>query len=158
MCRQLRGSTRLDDILIFDMAAQATTSALQRWTLGNFQCAANFKAQHSPPREHRLHKPAVVSRAKVLWEMGPEYAETSGAQEGRAVFYIGCSVGLTLLAGLMSGLTLGLMSMDEVDLQASHCVCRTAYSPTDCVSEGQSGCQLQGSLARWRQAVTMIDL
>ena len=33
------------------------------------------------------------------------------------VFYIGISTGLVLLAGLMSGLTLGLMSMDQVDLE-----------------------------------------
>lgn len=33
------------------------------------------------------------------------------------VFYVGISVGLVILAGLMSGLTLGLMSMDQVDLE-----------------------------------------
>ena len=45
--------------------------------------------------------------------------ELTEKNEGQAVLYIGISVGLTLLAGLMSGLTLGLMSMDQVDLQAS---------------------------------------
>ena len=42
---------------------------------------------------------------------------------GQAVVYICISIGLTLLAGLMSGLTLGLMSMDHVDLEVS----RTAF-------------------------------
>ena len=45
-------------------------------------------------------------------------AEGSEA-EGQKVLYISISAGLTVLAGLMSGLTLGLMSMDDVDLQAS---------------------------------------
>jgi hypothetical protein len=33
------------------------------------------------------------------------------------VLYVSISVGLVLLAGLMSGLTLGLMSLDMVDLE-----------------------------------------
>ena len=44
--------------------------------------------------------------------------DLSEENEGKAALYIGISIGLTLLAGLMSGLTLGLMSMDHVDLQA----------------------------------------
>ncbi|KAK9825434.1 hypothetical protein WJX81_007178 [Elliptochloris bilobata] len=36
---------------------------------------------------------------------------------GEAVFLIGICVGLTLLAGLVSGLTLGLMSLDMIDLE-----------------------------------------
>ena len=39
--------------------------------------------------------------------------------------YILISVGLVLLAGLMSGLTLGLMSMDAVDLEVGRCTIRT---------------------------------
>ena len=39
--------------------------------------------------------------------------------EGAKALYVGISVGLTVLAGLMSGLTLGLMSMDHVDMEAS---------------------------------------
>ena len=42
---------------------------------------------------------------------------SESVQGGQAVFYICISIGLTLLAGLMSGLTLGLMSMDHVDLE-----------------------------------------
>jgi hypothetical protein len=38
-------------------------------------------------------------------------------QPGLKVMYICVSIGLVLLAGLMSGLTLGLMSMDQVDLE-----------------------------------------
>ena len=44
-------------------------------------------------------------------------ASSESVQGGQAVFYICISIGLTLLAGLMSGLTLGLMSMDHVDLE-----------------------------------------
>lgn len=43
--------------------------------------------------------------------------EADSETEGRKVLYIGISIGLTVLAGLMSGLTLGLMSLDHVDLQ-----------------------------------------
>ena len=39
--------------------------------------------------------------------------------------YILISIGLVLLAGLMSGLTLGLMSMDAVDLEVGRCTIRT---------------------------------
>ena len=35
--------------------------------------------------------------------------------------YILISIGLVILAGLMSGLTLGLMSMDAVDLEVLGC-------------------------------------
>lgn len=49
--------------------------------------------------------------------------------EGQKVLYVGISVGLTVLAGLMSGLTLGLMSMDDVDLQASILCCRVLRKP-----------------------------
>ena len=50
----------------------------------------------------------------ALW-----YPELEGdnVHGSRAVVYIGISIGLTILAGLMSGLTLGLMSMDHVDLE-----------------------------------------
>ncbi|KAK9798173.1 hypothetical protein WJX73_006777 [Symbiochloris irregularis] len=44
-------------------------------------------------------------------------AEGKDDPEGEKVLYVGICVGLTVLAGLMSGLTLGLMSMDDVDLQ-----------------------------------------
>ena len=37
--------------------------------------------------------------------------------EGEKLFFVLASVALVLLAGLMSGLTLGLMSLDVVDLQ-----------------------------------------
>lgn len=37
--------------------------------------------------------------------------------EGQKVLYICISVGLVLMGGLMSGLTLGLMSLDQVDLE-----------------------------------------
>ena len=40
-------------------------------------------------------------------------------EEGQKVLYLCISVGLVLMAGLMSGLTLGLMSMDQVDLEVS---------------------------------------
>lgn len=39
------------------------------------------------------------------------------APEGQKVLYLCTSVGLVLMAGLMSGLTLGLMSLDQVDLE-----------------------------------------
>lgn len=42
--------------------------------------------------------------------------------------YILISIGLVLLAGLMSGLTLGLMSMDAVDLEVSRCTIRTIFA------------------------------
>ena len=41
--------------------------------------------------------------------------------EGQKILYICISVGLVLMGGLMSGLTLGLMSLDQVDLE----VCTT---------------------------------
>ena len=53
---------------------------------------------------------------------GWEHFLGDGAEEedpGLKVVYIGVSIGLVLLAGLMSGLTLGLMSMDQVDLEVS---------------------------------------
>lgn len=37
--------------------------------------------------------------------------------EGQKVLYLCISVFLVLMAGLMSGLTLGLMSLDQVDLE-----------------------------------------
>ena len=37
--------------------------------------------------------------------------------ETQAVLYSCISIGLVLLGGLMSGLTLGLMSLDSVDLE-----------------------------------------
>lgn len=37
--------------------------------------------------------------------------------EAQKIFYSCISIGLVLLAGLMSGLTLGLMSLDSVDLE-----------------------------------------
>ena len=39
--------------------------------------------------------------------------------------YILISIGLVILAGLMSGLTLGLMSMEAVDLQVGRCTIST---------------------------------
>ena len=42
--------------------------------------------------------------------------------------YILISIGLVLLAGLMSGLTLGLMSMDAVDLEVGRCTIRTKFA------------------------------
>lgn len=51
----------------------------------------------------------------------PDWLQTTLASDNvhgsRAVVYICISIGLTILAGLMSGLTLGLMSMDHVDLE-----------------------------------------
>ena len=44
--------------------------------------------------------------------------------EGQKVLYLCISLGLVLMAGLMSGLTLGLMSLDQVDLE----VCKHATS------------------------------
>ena len=41
----------------------------------------------------------------------------SDTPEGQKVLYLCISVGLVLMAGLMSGLTLGLMSLDQVDLE-----------------------------------------
>lgn len=38
-------------------------------------------------------------------------------EEGQKVLYLSISAGLVLMAGLMSGLTLGLMSLDQVDLE-----------------------------------------
>jgi hypothetical protein len=35
--------------------------------------------------------------------------------------YLGVSIGLVSMAGLMSGLTLGLMSLDELDLEVCCC-------------------------------------
>ncbi len=43
--------------------------------------------------------------------------EPKPAHEAETLFNILASVGLTLFAGLMSGLTLGLMSLDHVDLE-----------------------------------------
>ncbi len=37
--------------------------------------------------------------------------------EGQKVLFLCISVFLVLMAGLMSGLTLGLMSLDQVDLE-----------------------------------------
>ena len=39
--------------------------------------------------------------------------------EGQKVLFLCISVGLVLMAGLMSGLTLGLMSLDQVDLEVT---------------------------------------
>lgn len=44
----------------------------------------------------------------------PEGRELTPQQR---LLFIGISVGLTVLAGLMSGLTLGLMSLDQVELE-----------------------------------------
>ena len=40
--------------------------------------------------------------------------------EAQTILYSCVSIGLVLLAGLMSGLTLGLMSLDSVDLEVRH--------------------------------------
>ena len=56
----------------------------------------------------------------MMWLFQSTYS-SEPAQGGQAVFYIGISIGLTLMAGLMSGLTLGLMSMDHVDLEVRCC-------------------------------------
>lgn len=42
------------------------------------------------------------------------------AEEGQKVLYLCISAGLVLMAGLMSGLTLGLMSLDQVDLEVGN--------------------------------------
>ena len=43
------------------------------------------------------------------------------ADEGQKVLYLCISIFLVLMAGLMSGLTLGLMSLDQVDLEVRVC-------------------------------------
>ena len=42
------------------------------------------------------------------------------ADEGQKMLFLCISVFLVLMAGLMSGLTLGLMSLDQVDLEVGH--------------------------------------
>ena len=42
---------------------------------------------------------------------------TDAQEEGQKILYLCISVGLVLMGGLMSGLTLGLMSLDQVDLE-----------------------------------------
>ena len=51
----------------------------------------------------------------ALWR--PRLTEEP-VEGGQVIFYISACVGLTLLAGAMSGLTLGLMSMSAVDVEA----------------------------------------
>ena len=51
-----------------------------------------------------------------------EHSLQDGAEDerpGLEAVFICVSIGLVLLAGLMSGLTLGLMSMDQVDLEVT---------------------------------------
>ena len=63
--------------------------------------------------------------------MLPLFRSTLGSESvagGEAVVYICISIGLTLLAGLMSGLTLGLMSMDHVDLEVSWTAIDTGFT------------------------------
>ena len=54
--------------------------------------------------------------------------------EGQKVLYLCTSIGLVLMAGLMSGLTLGLMSLDQVDLEVG---VRTRVTTQDQVKETQ---------------------
>jgi metal transporter CNNM len=65
-----------------------------------WSAAANFTVQHSHPHP--------------------------GLTEDEWTLYLAISVALVLLAGLMSGLTLGLMSMNVLDMEASRrCLERT---------------------------------
>lgn len=50
----------------------------------------------------------------LLYSKLPEGHELTPDQR---LLFIGISIGLTVLAGLMSGLTLGLMSLDQVELE-----------------------------------------
>jgi hypothetical protein len=58
----------------------------------------------------------VLLQGALLFALRKKAGEDPLTPEQR-VFFICTAVGLTLLAGLMSGLTLGLMSMDIVDLE-----------------------------------------
>ena len=76
--------------------------------------------------------------------------------------YILISIGLVLLAGLMSGLTLGLMSMDAVDLEVCRCTIRTKllirghpdhlllYVCSSTYSKNKRGIQEGMFASRWR--------
>lgn len=46
--------------------------------------------------------------------------------ESQTLLFIGISVGLVIMAGLMSGLTIGLMAMDEIEMEVrQYSVCRS---------------------------------
>jgi hypothetical protein len=62
----------------------------------------------------------------VRWMFTPN--EGAGDLDGFTIaIYISISVALVVLAGLVSGLTLGLMSLDMVDLEVS------GSSPHQCI-------------------------
>lgn len=72
--------------------------------------------------------------------------ETDSTQK---VIYSLVCVCLVLIGGVMSGLTLGLMSLDTVDLEVSCCVCQEVRyciaSPFD-MSWGGCGCVVRYSM------------
>ena len=63
----------------------------------------------------------------MRWLFGLRDDDGDELDDFTTVLYIAISVGLVLLAGLMSGLTLGLMSLDMVDLEV-----RAAAPPAAC--------------------------
>ena len=112
-----------DRSICFDLSSDSSLIICTRW------CA-----------RHKHKKSLVSAPMGLLYE-----SELSEENEGTAVVYIGISVGLTLLAGLMSGLTLGLMSMDHVDLQASPSM-STANEPRTAASRLQPAVQCSASV------------
>lgn len=62
----------------------------------------------------------VPAATELMEEAGEELAES------QALLFIGISVGLVIMAGLMSGLTIGLMAMDEIEMEVrQYSVCRS---------------------------------
>lgn len=56
--------------------------------------------------------------------MAPHLMEEPGEHltEGQKVLFICVSFGLVIMAGLMSGLTIGLMAMDEIEMEVRTCL------------------------------------
>lgn len=70
--------------------------------------------------------------------------------------YILISIGLVVLAGLMSGLTLGLMSMDAVDLEV-RCSCTMLYQiDTEQMEAVLSACVAFFTLVEDQTSVSLI--
>lgn len=60
---------------------------------------------------------AVQAGSRMLLDLGNHSDEEHKLSPSRRIAYLVTSVGLVMMAGLMSGLTLGLMSMDLVELE-----------------------------------------
>lgn len=65
--------------------------------------------------------------------------EPKPGAEAQTLFNILASVGLTLFAGLMSGLTLGLMSLDHVDLEVQLAFAFDGYQGRSALAENLTG-------------------